>query len=67
MLERVRLADFLLDLGQHVLVGEPDDAGAAELDLEVLADVLRQLGMRGAADDLDRIDHVASRRDGPLG
>src|SRR5215510_13737664 len=57
--KHVRLTDVLIDLDEHVLVGETDESRAAEVGPQTFADGLGQFWMSGAADDLDSRDHVA--------
>src|SRR5215510_4325626 len=57
--KHVRLTDVLIDLDEHVLVGETDESRAAEVGPQTFADGLGQFWMSGAADDLDSPDHVA--------
>jgi hypothetical protein len=59
------IADVLLDLDQQVLVGKAQDRRAANIGAQMLADVMRQLRMGSAADDLDGADHAPLLAEGP--
>ena len=58
----VDTADVLLNLREHLAVGETVDAGSPEGDLEVLGDRLGQAAVGVAGEDADRLEHHPPQR-----
>src|SRR5207247_4278775 len=56
--EDVRAADVLVDLREHLAVGEARDLRVAERHVEVLRDLLRQRPVGVAREDLQLVTHA---------
>jgi len=56
--ENVCFTNVFIDLDQHVLIRKAHNRRAAEIGPQILANVLREFWMSGAADHLDGTNHI---------